>query len=149
MPWAVCVTQPNRESVALRHATRQGFECWLPRLSHSEVLFPRYVFVQIVSAWRNLLSTIGITDVLRNGDAPSFVRTDEMTRLMAREHNGVILLPRDRFLPGELVHVNRGPLAGFDVIYQGMARRDRCRVLHDMLGCKTEIEIAENVLSSI
>ena len=124
MPWAVCVTQPNRESVALRHATRQGFECWLPRLSHSEVLFPRYVFVQIVSAWRNLLST-------------------------AREHNGVILLPRDRFLPGELVHVNRGPLAGFDVIYQGMARRDRCRVLHDMLGCKTEIEIAENVLSSI
>src|ERR1700685_1046896 len=100
-------TQPNRERTATEHAQDQGHEVWVPRVKNSrtlrlEPLFPRYVFVQITGAWHHLLSTIGVSNVLRNGDGPAFMPEEGelgWTALRARERNSLIVLPPRRRVP--------------------------------------------------
>ena len=83
--WYAVYTQPHAETKALEHLLRQGYSAYLPRyrtrVRHARrcqmvlrPLFPRYLFAGIDRAamrWRPILSTIGVADVVRAGDEPS------------------------------------------------------------------------------
>src|ERR1700681_1819578 len=119
------MTHPGREATAEHHARRQGFEVWFPRTAPSEFLFPRYGFVNVLGPWRALLSTIGVADVLRNGDEPSFVPQAEYAALRVRERAGLVVLPpRQRFVPGERVRVEHGRFAGLVAVFENMTRHE-------------------------
>src|SRR6185437_1454428 len=79
--WYAVYTQPHAEPKALDHLLRQGYSAYLPRyrakVSHARrrqivlrPLFPRYLFVAVDRAtmpWRPILSTVGVTDIVRTG----------------------------------------------------------------------------------
>ena len=93
--WYAVYTRPHGETAALENLLRQGYCAYLPRyktrVRHARrlqsvlrPLFPRYLFAGIDRSsmpWRPILSTIGVTDVVRAGDEPHLVATDIVTTL--------------------------------------------------------------------
>lgn len=145
MSWAVIMTHPNRERVADENIRRQGFETWLPRTADG-VLFPRYLFVSIIDVWHTLLSTIGVSAVLRNGEQPAYVREDQWRELRARESKGFVVLPKHGFERGQTVRIDEGMFFGEQGLYDGMVGEQRAWVLLRALG---RIQISERYLSAV
>ena len=95
--WYAVYTRPHGEAAALDNLLRQGYCAYLPRyrtrVRHARrlqsvlrPLFPRYLFAGIDRSsmpWRPILSTIGVTDVVRAGDEPHPVATDIVTTAFA------------------------------------------------------------------
>src|SRR6266446_3767615 len=102
MQWYAVYTQPHAEPKALEHLMRQGYSAYLPRyrtkVSHARrrqivlrPLFPRYLFAGIDRAtmpWRPILSTVGVTDVVRAGDEPAPVPAEIVAAIRRREEAG-------------------------------------------------------------
>ena len=161
MGCAVVLTLPNRERTTAERISHLGFETWLPLINVTragrvccEPLFPRYLFVWIVDAWRAVKNTVGVVDVLRNGEFPGFVpdHTPQRTGILdlrARERNGVIVLEsKQRFVSGERVRVETGVMSGQTGLFWGMTGAERCRVLFDMMGQLAPVEVNEVALSA-
>src|ERR1044071_3960483 len=106
--WYAVYTRPHGETAALENLLRQGYCAYLPRyktrVRHARrlqsvlrPLFPRYLFAGIDRSsmpWRPILSTIGVTDVVRAGDEPYPVATDIVTTLQEQEMAGALAPPR-------------------------------------------------------
>jgi transcriptional antiterminator RfaH len=160
--WAVLLTQPNRERTALTHVERQGFTAWLPRVRSVvvrrglkveavEPLFPRYLLVQIVDAWHCLLSTTGVSGLLRDGDQPAFIRQNEFDALRARELDGLVVLDASppRFVRGDAVRIGEGPFAGHRAIFDGMTGLERCCALFSLCGRQVRVRnLSEEALEA-
>jgi len=83
--WYVVYTHANAEAKARSHLLRQGFatmlptyRCWRSHARKREVverpLFPRYLFVALdvlEQRWRPILSTVGVCELVRHGNAPT------------------------------------------------------------------------------
>jgi transcriptional antiterminator RfaH len=152
--WAVITTHPQCERRALRHLEWQGFKCYAPRekvirvrrgrkVDHVRYLFPRYLFVWIVDQWHALLGTFGVSKILMNGDVPSRLPDKWINGMRARELDGLITLPKDRFKIGEQVRVTGGLFEGHFGLYQGMTSRQREVILLGTLG---RVELASGCL---
>jgi transcriptional antiterminator RfaH len=156
--WAVVTTQPAAESRALAHLEWQGFTAYGPRekivrvrqgrkVSEARWLFPRYLFVWIIDRWYDLLSTIGISKLLMNGDVPAQLPPGFVEALKARERGGLITLPKPhRFKIGQRVQVAGGIFDGARGLYRGMTSKLREIVVLDALGAR--VELAPNSLRS-
>lgn len=153
--WAVVTTHPQSEQKALTHLLWQGFECYAPRertvkISHGRkvfverYLFPRYLFVWIQQQWHVLLSTFGISRVLMNGEVPAQLPSTWVTEMKSKEHNGFVVLPRERYKIGEPVRINAGLFQGQIGLYQGMTSRQREVVMLSNLG---RVELASGDLT--
>jgi transcription elongation factor/antiterminator RfaH len=105
MHWYAVYTQPHAEAKAAEHLLRQGYSAYLrryrTRVRHArrravlQPLFPRYLFAGVNRAampWRPILSTIGVTDVVRAGDEPTAVPPEVLAAIREREE----LEPFDR-----------------------------------------------------
>src|SRR5690349_13698197 len=93
------VRRANPGSKAAMHLGRQGFEVYLPRYRKQRrharridivaaPLFHRYLFVSIdlgAQRWQSIQSTIGITQLVRNGDEPGTVSPKIIAGLRDRE----------------------------------------------------------------
>jgi transcriptional antiterminator RfaH len=152
--WYVVQSQPNAENKAVVHLTRQGFMTYLPRYlkrrRHARrfdivpaPLFPRYFFVTIditVQRWRSICSTIGVAQLICNGDVPAAVPDEVVTKLKAREDAaGFIRLEPRPFRLGEKIRILEGVFADCLGLYDGMTDRDRVTVLLDLLGRKVRV----------
>jgi transcriptional antiterminator RfaH len=152
--WYVVQSQPNAENKAVAHLMRQGFTTYLPRYlkrrQHARridnvpaPLFPRYFFVAIditVQRWRSVYSTIGVTQLICNGDVPAAVPDAVVTTLKAREDAvGFIRLEPRPFRLGEKIRIVEGVLADCLGLYDGMTDRDRVTILLDLLGRKVRV----------
>jgi transcription antitermination factor NusG len=164
--WAVLLTQPNRERTAEREVCAQGYGHWFPRVSPTEMLFPRYGFVQIepqdVGAWRPLLSTRGVSDLLREAGLRPMVLPESgpgsLEPIRARskivdytddgEPIEYVVLP-PRYIAGDRVLVEGGLYDGVEALYEGMPRRGRAAVLLSMLGASVPFELDERRLSLV
>jgi transcription antitermination factor NusG len=154
--WAVVWTQANRERTAELNAARQGYTCFLPygclrigsREPSVQVLFPRYFFVKVVGAWRSLLGTIGVCDVIRGtGGGPAIVPPGEVEQLLDRHRErGYIDLNGERFFQGQRVKVGAGPLSGLEGVFDGMVGWERSKVLLTWLGGVCSVELRERDL---
>src|SRR5262245_19007847 len=152
--WYVVQSQPNAENKAVVHLTRQGFMTYLPRYlkrrRHARrvdivpaPLFPRYVFVTIditVQRWRSICSTIGVAQLICNGDVPAAVPDEVVTTLKAREDAaGFVRLEPRPFRLGEKIRILEGVFADCLGLYDGTTDRDRVTVLLDLLGRKVRV----------
>jgi transcription antitermination factor NusG len=142
------------ERRALWHMKYQGFTTYAPREKITRVvrgkkqntsrwLFPRYIFVWIADHWHALFSTIGISKVLMTGDHPARLPDKWVEAMRAREHHGLITLPKHRFRIGQRVVVASGLLLGAHGLYQGMGHQQREIVLLESLG---RVELASGLL---
>jgi transcription antitermination factor NusG len=102
-------------------------------------LFPRYLFAGVDRSWmpwRPILSTVGVTDVVRAGEEPTAVPPEVLAAIREREELGAFdrLDPRQSMSLGNQVRVTAG---GFgDMVGRLVELRDHDRVvgLLELLG---------------
>jgi transcriptional antiterminator RfaH len=156
--WYVVYTHPHAEAKALGHLARQGYSAYLPqcekRIRHARSaktvlrpLFPRYLFVWLDvlnSRWRPVLSTVGVCDLVRNGDVPRPVPSQIIQELRARETGGAFRTGsavRQLGL-GDRVRMVGGAFADLVGRFLGMSESDRVYVLLDLLNREIEVNVS-------
>ena len=160
--WCAAQTHSRAEDKARHHLLRQGFSVLLPkhlkRRSHARKiecvprpLFPGYLFVRIdpeTTPWRAILSTIGVLDLIRFGDAPASVPDDVIDAIAARQDDaGYVKTSEGRhFHPGERVRVLRGALGEFDALFESADDRDRVTVLLNLLGRQVRTTVPNDLV---
>ena len=153
--WFVAQSQPHAETKAAQHLNRQGFETYLPlylkRRRHARrtetvatPLFPRYLFVAVDMAaqrWLSIQSTIGVSNLVCNGNVPAPVPTGVIEALRTREdEQGFFLFDRrPRFAPGDSVRIVDGAFAACFGLFEGLKDGERVAVLLDLLGRKVRV----------
>jgi len=156
--WYVVHSQPNAENKAVVHLTRQGFMTYLPRYlkrrRHARrvdvvpvPLFPRYFFVAIdmtLQRWRSIYSTIGVSQLICNGDVPAAISDEVVTTLKGREDAaGFIRLEPRPLRAGDKIRILEGVFADCLGLFDGMKDSDRVAVLLDLLGRKVRLVLDE------
>ncbi|MGX4803489.1 transcription termination/antitermination protein NusG [Bradyrhizobium guangdongense] len=162
--WFVVQTQPNSERRAVANLNRQGFEVYLPqylkRRSHAgkvdlvpAPLFPRYLFVALdlmAQQWRVIRSTLGVVELIRQGDRPVPLASDIIGSLRARQDDrGLIQLDRPSFQPGDKIRVAGGAFSEHLGVFEGMSDRERVAVLLDLLGRKVRVIMNIGVIEAV
>ena len=153
--WYVVQTHVHAESKAASHLARQGYSIYLPRYlkrrRHARrvemvaaPLFPRYLFVAIdrmTQRWRSILSTVGVSQLVRHGEDPAAVPAGVVEALRGREdERGLIKLDlRPGFAPGAKIRVVDGVFSDYFGLFEGMADRERVAILLDLLGRKVRV----------
>ena len=69
MYWAVAQVEANRAHVATHFLNLAGYTVYVPRIATARreppaLLFPGYVFVQIVSGWWNARWSVGVVRLI-------------------------------------------------------------------------------------
>jgi len=142
--WVVAKTRPLCELKAGRNLRQQGFEVYLPQMrtpnQRVALMFPSYLFVQVIDRWYSILGTIGVSYVLRDGDVPARLPETFVDSLKARERDGAVVLDEapSEVVPalkvGQRVRIVGGPLQGKLGLYDGMTAHQREVVLLGSLG---------------
>lgn len=152
--WVVVMTKPNSEGIAAANLLQQGYGCYYPRfqaLKGVRPLFPRYVFAYIDKIWYSIRGTRGVSHLLMGDGGPATIPPAVIDGLRSREDsNGLIVLGKqkvtDRFEKGAKVRATEGPLAGLNLIYDGMKDAERVKVLTTLLGRQVPVELEERLL---
>ena len=119
--WYVIHTKPREESVALENLERQGYRCYLPKITvqrilrgkwreSEECLFRRYLFIRLIAGQSNfapIRSTRGVSGLVRFGILPAIVPNQVIELLMSRPAQDEPL-----FAKGQSVLITEGPFAG-------------------------------------
>ena len=150
--WLLAYTKPRSEKVAEEYLLRQGFECALPRISVQkrrrgkwlwvdEPLFPRYVFVGAhpEQSWAPVRSTLGVASLVRFGSQFATVPASLIGDLLSA---GVEGPERQlRFKQGQKVHITGESFSSISGIFEMQEGEDRARVLIDLLGRPTIVQV--------
>lgn len=155
--WYAVHTRPHAEAKALENLLRQGYEAYLPRyrteIRHARrrqtvlrPLFPRYLFAGIdrnAMRWRPILSTAGVSDLVRSGGEPMPIAADIVEALRQREGAGAFDASARRRLPqlGGLVRISAGAFEDLIGRLVELCDQDRVVVLLDLLGRKVRAQI--------
>lgn len=162
--WYVVQTHPHAENKAARHLGRQGFNVYLPRYRKrrrharrtdmvAAPLFPRYMFVAIdtnAQRWLSIRSTIGVANLVCNGDKPVAVADSVIASLWHREDaDGFVQLERRiNFAPGDKVRVIEGVFSASLGLFEGTTDKERVAVLLDLLGRKVRVVMDLELLAA-
>lgn len=162
--WYVVQAQPNGEERAIVNLERQGFESYLPRITKRRrqarrvqmvrrPLFPRYLFVHLdISAqrWRPILSTFGVSTLIRLGNDPTPVPDGMVEALQDRERDGSLIeVPATaRFKEGQEVEVREGPFSDLIGRFVRMADQERIVVLLNTLGRQVQTTLPADYVSA-
>ena len=153
--WYIAQTQIRSEERAHLNLERQGFEAYLPCYARErrharrrEVvrapLFPGYIFVRFdleAARWRSINGTLGIAQLICNGERPAAVPEGVVEEIAARENNdGLIVISPRAFQRGEALRIVSGALADCFGLFEKMADRDRVVLLLDLLGRKVRVQ---------
>lgn len=157
--WAIVLSKPNCEAIAIENLRRQGYGYYWPRFRQLKPdktfavkpLFPRYLFVSFDKLWYSIRGTRGVSHVLLGNDGPALVRQAIIDELRSREDKKGFVqlskeLPEDKFAKGQQVKTTEGPLLGLPLIYEGMSSHDRVKVLAEILGRKVVVTVSEKSL---
>jgi transcriptional antiterminator RfaH len=162
--WYVVQTQPSAERKADAHLVRQGFSTYLPRYQkrrrHARkvdlvpaALFPRYMFVSIdvtTQRWLAIRSTVGVTQVVCNGNEPAVVPVGVVEQLKASEGaDGFIPLDtRPHFNPGDKIKVMDGAFTDCMGLIDSATDRERVAILLDLLGRKVRVVLDADFIAA-
>ncbi len=154
--WFVVRTQVRAEEKAAHHLANQGFVPYLPRyrrrVRHARrdamvlrPLFPGYLFVHLDPTqcrWRSINGTVGVREILCNGDSPLPVPTCIIDEIKAREdESGAVKLSAPRFVRGQAVRLLEGPLADLSGLFEEMRDENRVVLLVSLLGRKVRMQV--------
>jgi transcriptional antiterminator RfaH len=153
--WYVAQTHPRAEAKAAAHLARQGFPTYLPRYlkrrrharrveTVAAPLFPRYLFVCVDMAtqrWRAIQSTIGVAQLVCNGDEPAPLSSRVIDELKSRESElGFIQLKQHgKFRPGDKLRVIDGAFCDSLGLFERVTDSERITILLDLLGRKVRV----------
>jgi transcription antitermination factor NusG len=96
--------------------------------------------------------TIGITQVLLNGERPAAIPDPYIDDLRAREGpDGLVRLPQARpeFMHGDQIRIMAGPLQNRFAIFAGMLPRERVAVLIAMLGSERLVDLDQRDIEPV
>lgn len=160
--WFAVCCKPRNELVAQENLLRQGFHVYLPRIRIKrrrrgqwqdmvEVLFPRYIFIQVDPDQRSIApvrSTCGVAGLVRFGGQPAVVADDVMDALMQRASPGSGLHQDDSplFCSGEPIRLVDGPLAGMEGLFVQEDGEKRVIVLLELLGKFNKIKVSRDLV---
>jgi transcriptional antiterminator RfaH len=163
--WFVVHTQPMAERRAAANLLRQGFKTYLPlyrsRRSHARKvdfverpLFPRYLFVALDvmrDRWRPILSTFGVSNLVRVGDAPAPVPEGVVDALRAHDEARAFdqsLDPARGLRVGAAVRVLAGPFTDLVGKFHALADAERVVVLLDLLGREVRVHVPNHAVAA-
>jgi transcriptional antiterminator RfaH len=149
--WAAARAQPQREALAQHFLELSGYTVYLPRLREHRirngrkvevrpVLFPGYLFVQILAGWWEARWCPGTLGLVMNGGLPCRVPPDVLNAIRKREVRGLVELP-SKLRRGDRVRVLHGPFTNHVGLYQGMRPHERVEVLLAILGGAQRVEL--------
>ncbi len=163
--WYVAQTHPRAEAKAAAHLDRQGFRTYLPRFlkrrRHARridmvaaPLFPRYLFVAIdpvTQRWRAVQSTIGVSQLVYQGDLPTPVEDNIIAELRARESNdGFVRLDQQpKYKIGDKLRVLDGVFTDTLGLFDGMGDNERVTILLDFLGRKVRVRLDISSIAAV
>ncbi len=162
--WYVIQTKPRAEGKSLAFLDQKNIPTFLPRLlvNHrhgsrrwqaAEPLFPGYLFARFVAEPQILSSirwTPGIKQVLWDGADPTPVPDDVVAYLQQRAGESGVIVPGPRFAPGMRVRIASGPLVHLEgIIENPTPRRDRVRVLLELLNHQVSVEVDAEVVEPL
>lgn len=154
--WFVVQTLPRAETKAKRHLVNQGFVTYLPvyqrRVRHarrSEValrpLFPGYLFVRLdpeLQRWRSINGTVGVRQILTDGNMPRYLPDRIITEIVAREdESGAVKLAPPAFRQGQPVRLLDGAFADMSGLFEQMRDENRAVLLISLLGRKVRVSV--------
>jgi transcription antitermination factor NusG len=154
--WYVAVTEPGKEGLAVRNLEQQSFRSMCPRFRKTrrharrthEVLaplFPGYVFVSFDvdnDPWRSINGTLGVRRLISFDPArPQPMPEAAMTQLMGRCDDGLVTRLIGGVRAGDAVKVISGPFAGQLAAVESLDAKGRVRILLDILGGATGLQI--------
>lgn len=158
MPWFCAMSKPGAEAIAATNLERQGYEYYYPRIKQQkpggsiviEPLFRRYLFIFTDGRWYSLRSTRGVSHILTGEGGPKVVDEAIVTGLKAREgKDGLISLAiPPKFVPGQKVKLEAGPLAGQFALFESMSAHERCKVLLQWLGGQVSCVVDSSLLAA-
>jgi transcriptional antiterminator RfaH len=162
--WHVVQTHSRAEEKAAVHLMRQGYDVYLPRYltqrrhaRHSETvpapLFPRHLFVSFdckAQRWRLIQSTIGVRQLVYNGEDPASVSEGIIAELRGREdERGFVRLERrSRFAPDDPIRVVEGIFDACLGLFDDMVDHERVAILLDLLGRKVRVVLCGDAVAA-
>lgn len=154
--WFVVEVLPQGERLAIQHLQRQGFRSFCPYFRkvrrHARrvetilaPLFPRYVFVQFDvrrDQWRAINSTTGVRRLVAASPLrPQPMPEAAMRVIFDRCENGVVKSLVPEVVPGDVVRFVSGPFADQLATIDRLDVKGRVRVLLDVLGGVTSVDV--------
>lgn len=158
--WYAVHAQPRKESLALLHLKRQGFEAYLPQVRHvrrigskrQEVLqafFSSYLFACFDPAadrWRSINGTIGVRGLVCFDGCPAPLPAGLVEDLQeALDSNGQVQF-RESLSPGDRVRIVGGPLDNHLGTLLAAGPDERATILLDLLGAERAVKMARGQL---
>jgi transcription antitermination factor NusG len=152
-PWFALRVRSNRELVAARHLRDRGFEEYCPSYKVTsqwsdrkrvldKFLFPGYVFCRLdISNRLPVLSVPGVVGLVGYGKTPVPIPEYEMGRVRAMVDSGLAVMPWPYLASGDIVLIERGPLAGVEGILQSVKGKYRLVVSFSLLQRSVSAEI--------
>ena len=152
-PWYALRVRSNREQVVAIHLRDRGFEEYSPsyevasqwsdrKKSITKFLFPGYVFCQLnISDRLPVLSVPGVVGLVGCGKTPVSIPEHEMDHVRTLVKSGLPVMPWPYLATGDLVLIERGPLAGVEGILQSVKGKHRIVVSFSLLQRSVSAEI--------
>jgi transcriptional antiterminator RfaH len=155
--WYVVQTKPRCEERVRHWLDRQvHLPVFLPKIVYPsrrrsqrvtvvEPLFPSYLFIRMwpdLGLWDAVKWAPGVKRIVTTGDTPTPMPPEGMRLLLERCGGSDVVAWKPRLPSGGAVRVIAGPFAGLvGILERPCSRSDRVRVLLNLLGAMTPVEI--------
>lgn len=138
-PWFAVRVRSHHERVAALHLGERGYEEFAPscKVEHrwsdrkkevEEFLFPGYVFCRFDPQRRlPVLTAPGVVGLVGCGKIPTAIPDHEIERIRRMVQSGLLVTPWPFLELGQMVLIERGPLAGVEGILEEV--KGRCRLV--------------------
>ena len=131
MDWFLIQSKPRQESVAEANLRRWGVESFCPKMKQTKLyrgrkrtvispLFPGYLFSKFdfYTEYRKVAYMQGVTGVVMFGSIPAKVDQEIIEAIRVRLDQGFITLAPSKFISGETVQIQDGPLKGLLAVFE-------------------------------
>ena len=156
--WYCIRSKPRMERVAAATlSTLTNMEVFLPRTIRppkakafsAQALFPNYFFARFdpVAHLRNVHYARGVAYVVRRKEIPVHVPPQVMIELRHISPDGLLEIPDQPHKVGDKVSIISGLFSGEEgTVTKLVPARDRVKILFEILGRPTEVEIDEDIV---
>ncbi len=154
--WYCIRAKPRQEMVASATlSTLDGVEVFIPRTQRVrkikpdplKPLFPGYFFARFdpIQHLRNVHYARGVAYIVRRKGVPVHVSSEVMIELRLLSPDGILQIPDQPHRIGDNIKVISGLFKGDQgIVTKLIPARERVRVLFEILGRPTEVEIDED-----
>ncbi len=161
--WHVLHTAPNCEPQVCKFLAAQGVEGYAPQFAppprtrrgsvrdqRHRWVFPCYVFFKVLNGfarWDVIRWAPGVRRLLHQDGTPALISDEVIDHIRGRLAQRSFGIVRPRFMPGQPVLIERGPLAAVDAIFdRELDAPSRVQVLVNLLGRQLQVEVDPAIL---